>query len=60
MQLNKETKRNQTHLTWAVEYADCISADEKNKKQKKHLNECHRYDNKPSDVVVSVLELWGM
>ncbi len=40
----------------AVEYTDCISAEEQNS-----LNECPRYDTKQSDGEATVmLELWGM
>ena len=41
---------------WAVEYTDCISAEELDP-----TNECPGYDTKPSDDEVPVmLELWGM
>ena len=39
----------------AVEYADCIFAEELDP-----TNECPRYNTKPSDGEVLVLDRWGM
>ena len=40
------------HSTGAVEYIDCITAVEY-----PHLNECPRYDIKPSNVEALALEI---
>ena len=52
----RQIRHAATQLVMAVEYVDCIFAEQQNP----NFNECPGYGTKPSDDEAPVLELWEM